>query len=227
MLLWAVAAAAAHAGPRPTAVQPLAPEDGAYVGGRPVFEIDYESPAELEPRTLSFRIVLQPLVADGEAKPLRFDQRRNRSGWLPGAPGRILYRPRKPLPHGRYRWTAESWNGVDWTRGSRTFELTIDAVPPAEVEGLELTFARSRGEVVLEWDPVALDRKGGPEHVVRYRVYRYERKDTIARVRTFEAGTVESPRFVDPVAPAAQARILFYRVVAEDAAGNIAGVPGL
>jgi hypothetical protein len=205
----------------PERVYPVRPADGAVVGPRPVFCIGYEIPSERAAGELRFRITLDP--RDRGLEPYDFDQRRRRSGWLLGDEGEVLYRPRKPLDDGRYRWRAWAWNGVDWVPGEDAFDLRVDSVPPAAVEGLRVRFDEKKGQVHLEWDPVTLDLSGRPEFVARYHVYRYERRVFPPAARVHEIGVVEQTRFVDKDPPPTASKILFYKVVAEDQAGNEAG----
>jgi len=163
-------------------------------------------------------LTLEPVEEDGEGYV--FDQRRTRSGWFAGDEGQVLYRSRKPLRDGSYRWRAWYWNGTDWVGGTPARRLRIDAVPPAEVGALRVTFDAESGVVRLEWDPVVLDRDGGPEFVARYRVYRYEKRNFPGGVKTLEIGDVVEPRFIDHAPPASESRILYYKVTAEDQAGN-------
>jgi len=76
------------------------------------------------------------------------------------------------------------------------------------------------GEVLLEWDPVALDRDGRPEFVARYHVYRYQRRAFPKGIKALEVATVVEPRFVDRDPPKDTSKILYYRVTAEDRVGN-------
>ncbi|MHC4429828.1 MAG: hypothetical protein ACYS0D_14695 [Planctomycetota bacterium] len=79
------------------------------------------------------------------------------------------------------------------------------------------------GRTVIEWDPVTLDRNERPEYVARYHVYRYERGSSFRRVRVHEIGVVEQPRYVDTNDASEGKIVLFYRVTAEDEAGNEGG----
>ena len=196
----------------------MSPEEGAIVGSRPVFHLGYEGSGELRPRGMRFRITLDPAGPDGEAYV--FDQRRRHSGWASAGDGLVLYRPRKPLEHGRYRWRVGFWDGVEWIENAGSRGIRVDSVPPADVEGLSVLLDAERGEVRLEWKPVALDRDGRPEFVARYHVYRYERRAFPRGIKALEVGVVVEPRFVDRDPPHNESRILYYRVTAEDQAGN-------
>ena len=218
LLLLAWASLPAIAEPAASRVFPVAPLDGAVVGPRPVFQLGYEALGEPHPRKLRFRIRLEPLHPGRE--PLVFDQRRRSSGWLAGEPDRVLYRARKPLPDGSYRWEVAAWNGVEWLVGDDVFELRVDSIPPAEVEGLRVVLQRDDERLVLEWKPVTLDRNGAPEFVVRYHVYRFERRGGFRGVRSHEIAVVEQPRFLDTEPRSERSKILYYRITAEDAAGN-------
>ena len=147
--------------------------------------------------------------------------REHQSGWMIGDEERMLYRTARPLADGDYRWDVAAWNGHEWIDGPSRFELRIDSVPPAEVEGLTVVRDPESGAATLEWDPVALDRNGRPEFVTRYHVYRYSRGEPVRKVRVHEIATVELPSYVD--AEAKNEPLLLYRVTAEDEAGNEGG----
>ncbi len=98
-------------------------------------------------------------------------------------------------------------------------------MPPAAVENLKVHYDSDRGVVHLDWDPVATDCDGGAEYVARYHVYRYPRADRTPPVEPFEVAVSDQPRVTLPVDAAEDARLWFYRVTAEDMAGNEAGRP--
>jgi hypothetical protein len=209
--------------PAPTVdrVSVIAPGQGAVVAPQTLFEIGYEAMSEPHPRHLAFRIRLFPTGDRGRAYV--FDQREAPSGWLVGEPGRVLYRPRRPLEDGAYRWEAAAWNGIDWVRDRTRPEIRVDGVPPADVEGVRVSWDPEGGMARLEWEPAALDREGRPEYVARYHVYRYQGSAPFRRVRIFEVGVVTEPRFVDAEPPPPDQGTLFYQVTAEDEAGNEGG----
>lgn len=202
-------------------VYPLAPPDGAVVGTRPRFAIGFKGTDLVK---VLFKIELS---RDGfETISHTFDWREDRNGWahtpfddVPGA----IYVTRKPLPHGTYAWRVYAWNGVEWVRGKRVHTVMVDSVPPADVERLRVRVNRDRKSVILEWDPVAVDREGGPERVSLYHVYRYEKRSFFFVIRPFEIGTTEITRFEDTDPRAFDSHMLFYKVTAEDEAGNEAG----
>jgi len=202
-------------------VSPVAPAHGSVIPPRTVFEIGYDAMGEPHPRRLRFRIRLVP--TDERGRPYVFDQARAPGGWLVGDSGRVLYRPRKPLQDGVYRWEAAAWNGIDWVASATRPEIRIDGVPPADVEALRLSWDREAPHTLLEWNPVALDQEGRPEFVSRYHVYRHEGGGPFRRVRLFEVGVVLEPRFVDVTLPPPGKAIRFYHVTAEDEAGNEGG----
>lgn len=210
----------AVAGPEISRCFPVLPPDGAVVGPRPVFQLGYESLEDPHPRKLRFRIRLDPQGPDRAT--LVFDQRERRSGWLVGEPGHMIYRPRRPLPDGRYRWDVAVWNGVEWSAGGKKFDLRVDSIPPASVEGLRVELRQDGEELLLEWEPVTLDRNGAPEFVTRYHVYRFTRRGLFRRVRSSKIAVVEQPRFV--ATDVGDRTILFYRITAEDVAGNEGGL---
>ncbi len=204
-------------------VFPVSPADGAVVGPRTVFQLGYEVLGERHPRKLRFRIRLDPVHPGSE--PYVFDQRQRRAGWLVGEPDRVLYRTRKPLQDGLYRWEVAAWNGVEWLVGDDVFEVRVDSIPPADVEGLRVVLQHDGERLVLEWKPLTLDRNGAPEFVVRYHVYRFERRGGFRGVRSHEIAVVEQPRFLDTEPRSERSKILYYRVTAEDAAGNEGSLP--
>ncbi len=202
-------------------VFPLAPISGASVGPIPLFELGYEPLGEHDPlvRQARFRITLRPLRSP--APSYEFDQRAEPTGWMAGEARHVLYRPRAPLADGVYGWTPWFWNGTTWIRGSDEFRLRVDSVPPAEIDRLRVS--RSPEGVALDWDAVTLDRDGRPEFVARYHVYRYERAADARAIRARRIAEVREPPYVDRAPPPVGGEILFYRVAAEDEAGNEPG----
>ncbi len=202
-------------------VYPLDPPDGAVVGTRPRFAVGFKGTDLVKSQ---FKIELS---RDGfETIAYTFDGREDRNGWahtpfddVPGA----VYMARRPLAHGTYAWRVYAWNGVEWVRGKRAHTLIVDGVPPADVQGLRVRVDRDRRAILLEWDPVTADREGGAERVALYHVYRYEKRSFFFVIRPFEIGTTESTRFEDADPRALDSRMLFYKVTAEDEAGNEAG----
>lgn len=203
----------------PARVGPLGPPDGAVVGPRPLFEVEYAGIEDDRLRDARFRIVLS---RDGfESEAYRFDQRQQRTGWIPGEAGRMVYRPRYPLEDGTYGWRVAFWNGARWVEGSETARLRVDTIPPAEVGALKASLDRKRGEVVLSWDPVVFDRDGQPEYVARYRILRYESGPPWPVARAYEVDETPDPVWVERSPPSDEARLVVYRVIAEDEAGNV------
>ena len=87
---------------------------------------------------------------------------------------------------------------------------------------LEVKLDPSGTSVRLAWQPVTQDVNGRSEYVARYQVYRYNSRGIFPRVRPYLIGVTETPEFVDD-APLAHPG-LYYRVLAEDEAGNALGV---
>ena len=204
-------------------VFPSEPADDAVVQARPVFHVGYSGVDDDELRKARFRINLEPRSDGGLS--FSFDQRRRRSGWTGGGPGQMLYRPKRPLPDGRYEWEVAVWDGTTWKEGDRRFRLRVDSVPPAPVENLTVSYDAGRGVVEFEWDPVAVDVDGGAEYVARYHVYRYPRADRTPRVEPFEVAETGQTRVTLPIDPAEDPQLWFYRVTAEELADNEAGRP--
>ena len=198
-------------------VFPLEPEDGSTVGTRPLLKIGVEG---TDVPSMRFRIVLSQDAFDTESYV--FNQQEEKNGWAllayDGENGAVYY-PRRPLEDGFYEWKVYAWNGVDWVEGETIYRLNVDGTPPAAVENLRLR-AGENGAVRLDWDPVTIDREGRPEYVTRYHVYRYEKRTVFFNIRAFEIGVTEETRFVDDTPKALAAGLLFYKVTAEDAAGN-------
>jgi hypothetical protein len=200
-------------------VFPLEPEDGATVRARPVFTIGYAGVDAGDVLELRFKLSLSQ---DGFASERYvYDQRARNRGWLVGTEGQILYRPQRPLRDGEYEWRVWVWDGVDWATAGRSRRLRVDTVPPADVERLEARYDVENDALTLRWAPVTLDRDGRPEYVTRYHVYRYDRDPSLPPVRLYEIGIVEIPEFVDTSPSPDGQDVLFYRVAAEDAAGNV------
>ena len=199
-----------------TSVSPLVPDDGGVAGPKPVFRIAVDG---TEIGKMRFRIVLSD--DDFDTAAYTFDQKEDSAGWsfavLGGEQG-AMYRATKPLAEGRYRWRADAWNGVDWGRGERTFEVRIDATPPADVTGLRTS--RVRDGLRFDWDAVYVDREGRSEQVVAYHVYRYARRSFFFVIRAFQVATTTDTSWTETDPRALAAPMLFYKVTAEDAAGN-------
>lgn len=207
---------------QPEHVSPVAPENGASTGKKPRFVVSAEG-ADVE--KLRFRIQLS---ADGfKSIAYAFDQKEDPQGWavtaLPGQSPAGAYFPKEPLRGGDYLWRVSSWDGLGWKDGSETFRLRIDDVPPADVEGVMLRRPPGAACVHVEWRPVTVDRDGRPEQIAQYHVYRYAAKGAMQPIRPFEAGRTPTLQFEDCDAETAASPILYYKVVAEDTAGNIPG----
>jgi len=199
-------------------VYPLEPADGAIVGPKPFLKIGVEG-SDLP--KMRFRIELSR--DDFDTIAYTFDQQEERNGWAftaLGSESGAMYRVSRPLSNGKYDWRAAAWNGVDWVPGDTVFRLYVDSVPPADVDGLEIRWDPDSGSVHLEWDPVVTDRDGRPETVAKYNVYRYERRSIFFVSRIWWVGETEVPEFDDRSLKGRMAPLLFYKVSAQDAAGN-------
>ena len=199
-------------------VFPIEPEDGAVVGHRPKFRLGVEGSDIMKMR---FRIELS---RDGfRSVDYNFDQIDDRNGWAFITSGfdeqGALFVIRSPLKGGVYEWKAYAWNGVDWIEGDQVHRLTVDTVPPAAVESLRLSLDRDRERVLLNWQPVLWDQQGNSENVTRYHVYRYHRP-SFSAFRTHEIAQVDDIFFEDEDAIEMGLRTVFYRITAEDEAGN-------
>jgi hypothetical protein len=190
--------------------------DDAVTGARPVFKVGYENIDVGQLRRTRFRIAISE--DDFRSEAYVFDQRERRTGWLPGEPGSILFRPPRPLVDGSYEWRVAVWNGLTWEEASATRRLRVDTTPPAVVEELLLERDPS-GPLRLDWEPVVTDLEGRPEFVTRYHVYRYVQGPPYPVVRSLRLASTPEHSWTDEEELATPALIL-YRVTAEDEAGN-------
>lgn len=202
------------------AVFPLEPDNGVTVGPRPIFRVGADGRDLVK---MKFRIVLSQDDFDTEAYV--FDWTEDAAGWVYTALGEefgAMYRAQNPLADGEYEWRADAWNGVDWVVGEDTFWVTVDSIPPADVEGLDMSVVDDEDGlgIKLVWDPVSTDQEGAPEYVSRYHVYRYTRKTFFFVIRPFEIAVTDFPRYVDRDPVALDTPLVFYKITAEDAAGN-------
>jgi hypothetical protein len=198
-------------------VSPVEPENGQTVGPRPTFRIGIEGEDLYKMR---FKIVLSQ--DDFETEAYVFDQMEEKNGWAfenwEGGYG-AMYRTRKPIADGEYEWKVHAWNGLDWVAGDDTSWVNIDGVLPAEVSLMMEKVGQGEDAAVrIFWDPVYLDARGESEDVAQYHVYRFNRKRTVY-VRMFEIGVTPDTYFDDEGADE-EPKIVFYRVTAEDLAGN-------
>jgi len=201
-------------------VFPYEPKDRARVGPKPMLRVGVDG---TDVRQMFFRIELSR--DDFDTIAYTFDQKENRERWgymIMGfeGPRGARFMVAEPLEDGDYDWRVSAWNGFEWIDGKITHRLTVDAVPPADVHGLSMTVDRQGKGVALSWKPVTFDRNGAPEYVAKYHVYRYELRSFFFVIRPFRIATVESTRFVDRDPKALAAPLVFYKVTAEDDAGN-------
>ncbi|MBD3866694.1 MAG: hypothetical protein IFK94_01090 [Acidobacteria bacterium] len=199
-------------------VRPLEPEWRETVGPRPVFKIEVEGTDLVKMR---FRLVLSQ--DDFDTEMYVFNQIEEPNGWsftaLMGEYG-AMFKPPKPLEDGRYQWRADAWNGVDWVEGEDYSEVDVDSIPPAYVDRLEMDVEQGGTGIVLAWNPVTIDQDGRPEYVEKYHVYRYIRRSFFFVIRPFEIAVTDETKFVDRAEIALVTPLVFYKVTAEDVAGN-------
>jgi hypothetical protein len=199
-------------------VRPLEPEWRETVGPRPVFKIGVEGTDLVKMR---FRLVLSQ--DDFDTELYVFNQIEEPNGWaftaLMGEAG-AMFTPPKPLEDGRYQWRADAWNGVDWVEGEEYSEVDIDSTPPAYVEPLGMDVEPGGTGIRLHWDPVTTDQNGRPEYVEKYHIYRYMRRSFFFVIRPFEIAVTDETSFVDRAEIALSTPLVFYKVTAEDTAGN-------
>ena len=217
-----LAASYARAVTQPTRLLPESPKDHASVGKKPRFTIRVDG-SDVE--QLRFRIEL----SKDQFKTIdyTFDQVKDSNGWAYTAlddqsPGAVYF-TRQPIAGGDYEWRVASWDGLGWQDGHGISRVVIDDVPPADVDLVRMRREPNRTCVQISWAPVATDIQGRPERVASYHVYRYAAKGHTQPIRPFEAGETAALEYEDCDAEAFKKPILFYRIVAEDEAGNIPG----
>lgn len=207
---------------QPTTLAPEAPRDGASVGKKPRFVIR-ASGANVE--KLKFRIELS--TDEFRTVAYTFDQLKDANGWAYTAlddqsPGAVYF-TRNPIAGGDYTWRVASWDGLSWKEALDRSRLQVDDVPPADVDGVLMDREARKGCIRIRWQSVVTDVNGGSERVGLYHVYRYTTKGPTHPIRLFEAGQTPDLEFEDCDKAALKSPLLFYRVVAEDEAGNIPG----
>jgi hypothetical protein len=203
-------------------VYPAEPADGARVGTRPKLRVAVEGSDVLKMR---FRIEMSR--DDFDTIAYDFDQRDEPNGWAfisfgfdePGA----LYMARSPLEDGTYDWRVSAWNGIEWIAGKRTRRIVIDGIPPADVDGVRMRADVANKTITLDWDPVVTDQKGDPEQVAKYHVYRYEQRAMFLSIGVFQIAEVEDTHYEDADPTFFDFPLVFYKITAEDEAGNETG----
>jgi hypothetical protein len=202
-------------------IELVEPEWRMQSGPRPVFRIDLEG---TDLTGVKLRLIMSQ--DNFRTESYVFDQMKEPNGWAHTSLDEdfgVLFVPRRPLQDGRYQWRVDAWNGIEWIEGKDYSELDIDSVPPADVEGLSIRMETDGSGIVLEWDPVTTDRNGRPEWVERYHIYRYVRRNFFFVIRPFEIGVTDETRFVDRDQVVLNTPLVFYKITAEDRAGNEPG----
>lgn len=212
---------------QPTTLEPYEPLDGARSGTRPKFVVRAESASVMK---LRFKIEL----SRDRFKTISytFDQLKDSNGWAFTAaegqePGAIHF-ARQPIKGGDYLWRVASWDGLSWMTGPTEFRITVDDVSPAEVTGVRMTRVKGSGCVRVSWDSVVTDANGGTERIKQYHVYRYWERTRVNPIGPFAAGSTTDTEFEDCNPLTLGKPLVFYRVEAEDEAGNVFGrmLPG-
>ena len=202
-------------------VRPGFPAGGETVGPKPIFKVLVEGK---DVHKMRFKIELSRNDFDTIDRTL--DQQKDENGWaflLAGDEWGGAYRTREPLAGGAWSWRAYAWNGVDWVKAKDEGRFVVDAVPPADVEGIDMRIDRRERVVHLRWIPVTTDQEGRPERVAKYKVYRYQKKSFFFSIRAFELGETDRTWFEDRDPQALEAPLVFYKIVAEDEVGNEEG----
>lgn len=200
-------------------VFPVEPDNGAIVGPRPRLFVGVDGD---DLSRIQYRVELS---RDGfDTIDYTFDQRAESNGWAfvgygfdhPGA----MYNVREPLQDGEYEWRVSAWSGIQWITGETTYDLIVDGTPPAAVDGVRLRVDEELDAVVLDWDPVAIDAEGKPEYVAKYHVYRYFRVGPFFVIRPYQIAETRDTHYEDTDSEAVDSSIVFYKITAEDEAGN-------
>lgn len=202
-------------------VRPGFPASGETVGPKPIFKVLVEGS---DVHKMRFKIELSR--DDFDTIERTIDQTKDENGWaflLSGDEWGGAFRTREPLGHGAWEWRAYAWNGVDWVKADDEGRFSVDAIPPADVDGVDMRIDREEKVVRLRWAPVTTDRDGRPERVSKYKVYRYQKKSFFFSIRAFELGETDRTWFDDRDPQALAAPLVFYKIVAEDEAGNEEG----
>ncbi len=200
------------------------PQNGQITSSKPAFKILIEGDAV--PRYLKFKIELSRNDFDSVFKI--YDQVSERKGWsyhqwfdeeIGG-----IYRAQEPLPDGVYQWKAYVYDGLSYFEGEATSSFIVDSIPPEEVRGLQVHHDHETGYTHLEWEPILLDVNGMPESISHYNIYRYEKKSIFFVIRVFFIGSTEVESFVDKdTIKNKRGKLIFYKVVGVDKAGNELG----
>ncbi|HUC44687.1 MAG TPA: hypothetical protein VMR65_11650 [Candidatus Sulfotelmatobacter sp.] len=221
IVLLSAAAGIAAAQGQPSRLTLEAPKDGAWVAPKPKFVIrtDAEDVSKLR-----FRIEMSK---DGfKTIDYTFDQLKSPNGWaylqMENEPQGAVCFPQKKLAGGTYDWRAASWDGLSWEPGKEVFRVRIDDVAPAEVRGVRMS-RQPNGCLRVSWEPVATDMNGDVERVARYHIFRYNKRSSVPSIGPFEVGTTTELQFDDCPKDLKDLPMLFYRVEAEDEAGNVFG----
>ncbi|MEW5807495.1 MAG: hypothetical protein AB1756_09145 [Acidobacteriota bacterium] len=199
------------------------PENGKITNNKPLFKILVEGD-DISPST-KYRIELSR--DDFETVEQTFEQISEKRGWsiheYENEKGAI-YRAQKPLPDGVYQWRASVYDGISYIDGKQTSSFIVDSIPPVEVTGLDLEFDPTTGFTHLRWDSVFLDANGNSEQVDHYNIYRYEKRSFFFVIRVFYIGSTETTSFIDKdVNKNIPGKVIYYKVVAVDKAGNELG----
>ena len=194
------------------------PTHRARVGPKPRFRIGIRG---VELTKVHYRIELTR--DDFETIDYTFNQLVDRNGWGVVSPqfddAGAVYLTSRPLRDGTYDWRPWAHNGIDWVEGKIACRVYVDGVAPAKIDEVRMDISPT-GEIVLDWDLVTIDLDGRPEYVTKYHVYRYKLKSMFFVIRPFRYATIDQPPFADGNADSVVTPLVFYKVTAEDEAGN-------
>ena len=208
---------------------PLAPAEGSVVGARPLFRFavkgvgeGWESamPPVIELSQDDWKSTLRVYsLGSGPARGWRLTS--PASG---GASG--TFRCPEELPEGGWQWRIRL-DGAAAPSPWGSISFRVDSTPPGEVRTLKVQ-RRSDGSLALSWSPVTEDVEGKPETVDHYAIYRYDSLGTFPQAAPSRIAEIRATAFVDRRAPTrvGSRPVLYYKVVAVDAAGNELGVRG-
>ena len=206
------------------------PSNGQITSSKPVFKIivqgDNSNPAikyKIELSRDNFKTVYKTFEQLNDRKGWTFHELYNEQNTEVTEKG-AFFRTPEALSDGLYQWRASAYDGMTYHDGVGTSSFIVDSTPPAEVTKLRLEFDQKTGFTRLRWDPVFTDSNGGSEYIDHYNVYRYEKRSFFFVIRPFFIGSSVTESFLDKdIKKNIEGKVLYYKVVAVDKAGNELG----